>query len=227
MHNRPAFFSNQIDRFVGYARATHFGPTLLVCTAAFFLAFSQFSVRDSLEITLAIFCGQCTVGWSNDLIDQESDRLANRTNKPLVALKIFPNTLRTLIFTSLALAFLFSILGPLGIIGTTIHLLGIGSAMAYNLGLKRTIFSFVPYLISFGAMPWAIYKGNDKSPPFWLYSAFAFFTIAFHFLNVIKDMDSDREQSIFGLPQRLGTKKSAVIAGALFLCGTIDVVLLR
>jgi 4-hydroxybenzoate polyprenyltransferase len=227
MHNHPPFFSKRIDRFVGYAKATHFGPTLLVCTAAFFLAFSQFSVIDSLEITVAIFCGQCTVGWSNDLIDQESDRLANRMNKPLVALKIFPHTLRALIFMSLALAFLFSILGPLGVIGTNIHLLGIGSAMAYNLGLKRTIFSFLPYLISFGAMPWAIYKGNGKSPPLWLYSAFALFTIAFHFLNVIKDMDSDREQSIFGLPQRLGTKNSAVIAGALFLCGAIDVALLR
>jgi 4-hydroxybenzoate polyprenyltransferase len=226
MHNHPPFFSKRIDRFVGYAKATHFGPTLLVCTAAFFLAFSQFSLIDSLEITVAIFCGQCTVGWSNDLIDQESDRLANRTNKPLVALKIVPNTLRKFIFMSLALAFLFSILGPLGVIGTNIHLLGIGSAMAYNLGLKRTIFSFLPYLISFGAMPWAIYKGNGKSPPLWLYSAFALFTIAFHFLNVIKDMDSDREQSILGLPQRLGTKWSGIISGALFLFG-ISIILLR
>jgi len=227
MPNRPPFFSKWIDRFVGYANATHFGPTLLVCTATFFLAFSQFSVANSLEITLAIFCGQCTVGWSNDLIDQESDRLANRTNKPLVALKIVPNTLRKLIFMSLALAFLFSILGPLGVVGTMIHLLGIGSAMAYNFGLKRTLFSFLPYVISFGAMPWAIYKGKDRSPPLWLYSAFAIFTVAFHFINVIKDMDSDREQSILGLPQRLGTKKSAVIAGALFLCGAVDLVLLR
>jgi 4-hydroxybenzoate polyprenyltransferase len=75
-------------------------------------------------------------------------------------------------------------------------------------------------------MPWAIYKGKDRSPPLWLYSAFAIFTVAFHFINVIKDMDSDREQSILGLPQRLGTKWSGIISGALFLFG-ISIILLR
>ena len=227
MSNLKSPSSNWPHRFIGYIKATHFGPTLLVCAAAFFLAFSQFTLGNSLEITLAIFCGQCTVGWSNELIDQESDRLANRMNKPLVAMIIHATTLRNLTFLSLGLALLLSLVGPLGLIGSAFHILGIGSAMAYNFGIKRTAFSFLPYLISFGAMPWAIYKGNGKSPPLWLYSAFALFTIAFHFLNVIKDMDNDREQAIFGLPQRLGTKISAIIAGALFLCGAIDVVLFR
>jgi 4-hydroxybenzoate polyprenyltransferase len=97
--------------------------------------------------------------------------------------------------------------------------------MSYNLWLKRTVLSFLPYLISFGAMPWAIYCANSKIPPLWLYSAFAIFTIAFHFVNVIKDMESDRDQLIMGLPQRLGTKLSAVIAAILFVCGIIDVLL--
>jgi 1,4-dihydroxy-2-naphthoate octaprenyltransferase len=38
---------------------------------------------------------------------------------------------------------------------------------------------------------------------------------AAHFLNVIKDMDQDQASGIKGLPQRLGTKASVVIAMAL------------
>lgn len=209
-----------------YAKATHFGPTLLVCCTTLILALTQFSLPASLEIVFAILCGQCTVGWSNDLIDLESDRLANRMKKPLVAGNINAQLLSKLIFVALLLAIVFSFIGPLGITGGLIHLLGIGSAMAYNFWLKRTVFSFLPYLISFGAMPWAIYCAKNKIPPIWLYSAFAIFTVGFHFVNVIKDMDSDREQLIMGLPQRLGTKLSVAIATILFLCGT-TLVLMR
>ena len=85
--------------------------------------------------------------------------------------------------------------------------------------------SFLPYVISFGAMPWAVYRANYKSPPLWLYAGFAIFTVAFHFLNVIKDMEKDREQLIMGLPQRLGSKLSAVVAGVLIFCGCALIIL--
>ena len=213
------------EKIIGFGKATHFGPTILVCTTAFFLASTQFSTKGSLEVTLAIFFGQCTVGWSNDLIDLENDRSANRYNKPLVIGSIQAKTLNYLIFVSLILAIVFSIVGPLKLVGTIIHLLGIASAMAYNFGLKRTMISFLPYVISFGAMPWAVYRANYKSPPLWLYAGFAIFTVAFHFLNVIKDMEKDREQLIMGLPQRLGSKLSAVVAGVLIFCGCALIIL--
>ena len=98
-----------------------------------------------------------------------------------------------------------------------IHLIGIASASLYNLGLKSTLISVVPYAISFGLLPWAIYVAANKRVPPWIYLGFMLFACAFHFLNVVKDMESDRLLNIAGLPQRLG--KSGSLVAALLLVG--------
>ncbi|MEI6039714.1 MAG: hypothetical protein WCQ52_08505, partial [Actinomycetes bacterium] len=92
------------------------------------------------------------------------------------------------------------------------HMLGLASATLYNFGLKSTWISPLPYAISFGAMPWAIYLAVGKHPPTWLFVDFALVSMAFHFLNVIKDLEWDRSQSVMGLPQSVGTKWSYFIS---------------
>ena len=77
-------------------------------------------------------------------------------------------------------------------------MLGIGSATAYNYGLKATWFSPLPYAISFGALPWAIYLAAGKHPHVWLFAAFIIISVVFHFLNVIKDLEWDRSQLVRG-----------------------------
>jgi len=54
---------------------------------------------------------------------------------------------------------------------------------------------------------------------------FALFAVAFHFLNVLKDLDADLLQGIRGLPQRLGKRWSISIAIALGIAGVIDIAL--
>ncbi|MEJ0014388.1 MAG: UbiA family prenyltransferase [Actinomycetota bacterium] len=142
------------DKVIGLAKATHFGPLCLVVTISFILAMTQLSFTKSLEIALAIFAGQCVVGWSNDLIDYPRDKAANRLKKPLVQGVVTPQELEVGIAIALVAAILLSFLGPLGVKGGFLHMLGIGSATAYNFGVKATWFSPLPYAISFGAMPW-------------------------------------------------------------------------
>ena len=62
-------------------------------------------------------------------------------------------------------------------------------ATVYNFWAKATCFSPLPYAISFGAMPWAIYYAAHKNPPTWLFVDFILMSLAFHFLNVIKDLE--------------------------------------
>ena len=206
-----------IPKVLALVKATHFGPTLIVASATFILAQTEFSNAASFEITLAIVAGQCVVGWSNDLLDFPLDSSAARKNKPLVAGTISKESLAVAIPTALVLAILLSYFGPLGFKGTMIHLIGIASASLYNLGLKSTLISVVPYAISFGLLPWAIYVAANKRVPPWIYLGFMLFACAFHFLNVVKDMESDRLLNIAGLPQRLG--KSGSLVAALLLVG--------
>jgi heme o synthase len=117
-----------------------------------------------------------------------------------------------------------SLLSPLGVSGTAIHFIGLLSATAYNFKLKSTLLSVVPFMVSFGALPWAIYVAAGTTPPTWLVLAFVLFTSAFHFLNVLKDMDTDIEQDVMGLPQVLGRKKSIAMAVLLGVLGIVNVV---
>ncbi len=61
------------SRLIGMAKATHFGPTVLVVSISFILSITQLSAIKSFWIALAILAGQCVVGWTNDLLDHPLD----------------------------------------------------------------------------------------------------------------------------------------------------------
>jgi 4-hydroxybenzoate polyprenyltransferase len=197
---------------VGLLKASHFGPTMLVVSITYVLSRTQFSATDSLFIAFAVLLGQFVVGWSNDLIDFPRDKAAGRIKKPLVAGTITEKALRISLGIALPSALIVSLLSPLGVSGTAIHFIGLLSATAYNFKLKSTLLSVVPFMFSFGALPWAIYAAAGESPPSWMVLAFVLISSAFHFLNVIKDMDTDISQNVMGLPQVLGRKKSTIMA---------------
>ena len=195
-----------------FLRAAHFGPTVIVTATTFLLALSQYSLFDALRVAIAIFAGQLVVGWSNDFIDAPLDIAAQRTKKPIVSKEIDRDQLRKSIVVALVAALLLSLFSPLRITGTLIHFLGILSATIYNLKLKSTILSPLPYLVSFGSLPWAIYLSAGNHPPLWLFIDFMLISVAFHFFNVLKDFQWDIEQGILGLPQRLGRNASLIIS---------------
>lgn len=212
------------SRLIGMAKATHFGPTVLVVSISFILSITQLSAIKSFWIALAILAGQCVVGWTNDLLDHPLDAAAGRTKKPLVNEAVSRKQLQVGISTALTLAILLSFFGPLGIKGGLLHMLGLASATFYNFWAKSTWFSAVPYAVSFGALPWAVYSAAKKNPPAWLFVDFILVSLSFHFLNVIKDLEWDRTQEVMGLPQRLGKRWSSIVAGIFLLAAVIIVI---
>jgi 4-hydroxybenzoate polyprenyltransferase len=210
-----------------FLRAAHFGPTVIVTTASFLLSLSQYSIIDSLRVAIAIFAGQLVVGWSNDFIDAPLDIAAHRTKKPIVSKEINPEQLKGSIVFALVAAVLLSLFSPLGLTGTLIHFLGILSATFYNLKLKSTIISPLPYIVSFGALPWAIYLPTGDQPPLWLFIDFMLIAVAFHFFNVLKDFQWDINQGVLGLPQRLGRNASLVISISLVVSAVFVLIFLN
>ncbi len=210
-----------------FLRAAHFGPTIIVTTITFVLALSQFSPIEALRVAIAIFAGQLVVGWSNDLIDASLDIAAHRTKKPIVSKEINPEQLKGSIVFALVAAVLLSLFSPLGLTGTLIHFLGILSATLYNLKLKPTILSPLPYIVSFGALPWAIYLPTGDQPPLWLFIDFMLIAVAFHFFNVLKDFQWDINQGVLGLPQRLGRNASLVISISLVISAVLVLIFLN
>jgi 4-hydroxybenzoate polyprenyltransferase len=115
----------------------------------------------------------------------------------------------------------------LGLTGTLIHFLGILSATFYNLKLKSTILSPIPYIVSFGALPWAIYLPVGKQPPLWLFIDFMLIAVAFHFFNVLKDFQWDINQGVLGLPQRLGRNVSSIVSISLVISAVLVLIFLN
>ena len=118
-------------------------------------------------------------------------------------------------------SFIANLLGPLGIKGGLVYMLGIACGVVYNFHFKFSILSPLPYAIAFAALPSSVALSKDVTPPVWMWLGGALFGMAAHFINVIKDMEQDQVSGIQGLPQRLGTKKSIVVAVALIAVGSV------
>lgn len=195
-------------------RTSHLGPSLLVTLIAYLLALPLWQEGSSLLIALAVFAGQLSIGWTNDLVDAADDRVQHRSNKPIATGEIAASTVKRATYLSLVLCIILSLFGPLGIRGGMVHLLGVACGISYNFYFKRMWLSPLPYLIAFAALPSSIVLSKKSTAPLWLISAGAIFGIAAHFSNVVKDMEEDRVTGVLGMPQLLGTRVSLLITGS-------------
>jgi 4-hydroxybenzoate polyprenyltransferase len=194
----------------------------MVTLVSYLLALRCWWEGPSYVIAFTVFCGQLVVGWTNDLVDLPLDQKEGRTNKPMVDGKLSPSTVKRATWVVLVFVILFSLFGPMGIIGGLVHLLGVGSGVAYNFYFKSNRFSFLPYTISFAALPASITLSRNEVPQLWLLISGSCLGVAAHFANVVKDMERDRTAGIMGLPQILGSKKSTLLSGLLLFLVSIQ-----
>jgi 4-hydroxybenzoate polyprenyltransferase len=97
----------------------------------------------------------------------------------------------------------------------------------YNLGLKATVFSFVPYAIAFGVLP-AVATLSLPDPVWpapWAMIAGALFGVSAHLANVLPDLTDDVETGVRGLPHRLGARATAVACPVLLGAASLVILL--
>ena len=204
-----------------YARAAHFGPTMLISTISFLLAVQLWWEGPAYVIAFTVFLGQLLIGWSNDIYDYQDDLKHNRVNKPLVSGQLQIEDLKKATFILLPIALLANLLGPLGLKGGAVYLLGVGCGIAYNFYFKFRITSPLVYFIALAALPASIFYAVDKNPPLWVLASSSLLGVAFHFANVLKDLSADRDSKIGGLPQRVGKRVSILVIFILLIIVTV------
>jgi 4-hydroxybenzoate polyprenyltransferase len=201
-----------MNKVRGLLKASHFIPTLIVSSVAFAFGVHYWWEGPAYVIAFTVFTGQLVVGWSNDLYDLADDQRHQRKNKPLVSGLISESYLRKWLIFMVPFSFVANILGPLGFKGGLVYWLGIGCGVVYNFYFKFNVFSPLPYAVAFAAVPSCVAMSKSITPPLWMWLGGAILGCAAHFINVIKDMDQDRESAIRGLPQRIGKSGSIVVA---------------
>ncbi len=178
-----------------------------------------------LLVAGAVLTGQLSIGWLNDLLDRDRDRAAGRRDKPLATGAVPPRLVRFACAVAVVACVPLSLAS--GAAAGAAHLGGVAGGWAYDLGLKRTVLSFLPYAVSFGLLTAFLTLGlaGHPGPPWWLLTGGALLGTGAHFLNVVPDVADDLAAGIRGLPQRLGAARSAV-TGAVLLASAVVVVTL-
>ncbi len=216
-----------MKKLCAYATAAHFGPTMIVTSIAFIIALFLGPLTTALPIALTVFLGQLIIGWSNDIYDYQDDLKHHRTNKPLVAGTIAVAELTRATFIFIPIAIIANLIGPLGLKGGSVYLLGVGCGIAYNFHFKFSLLSPLPYAIACAALPACVFYGLERTPPLWILTTGSLLGVAFHFLNVLKDLSQDRESNISGLPQRMGKRYSLFTVFFLLILIFFTVIVLR
>ncbi|TWE11903.1 UbiA family prenyltransferase [Rudaeicoccus suwonensis] len=206
----------------GLLRACHPGPSLAVTglTALLTRATAGRGARVA-RVTVAVGLGQLLIGWTNDLVDERRDRQVGRTDKPVASGAVS----RPVVTSAAGLA-------GLGCVGMSlscgrrsalVHLTaGVGSGLAYDLGLKTTVGSVVPFAVAFGTLPAVVSLASPQPalPPWRVSTAAALLGIGAHLANALPDLTDDTATGVTSLPQRLGARRCTQLTAATLLGST-------
>jgi 4-hydroxybenzoate polyprenyltransferase len=191
--------------------------------AAGLSALAGLSVARGALVTAAVLAGQLSIGWSNDYLDAERDRAVHRVDKPVAAGAVAPRSAGAAAGIALVIAIALS--AALGWRAGTAALLIVACGWAYNLGLKATVLSWLPYALAFGALPAVATLAGDSSrmAPAWALAAGAALGVAAHFANVLPDLGDDAATGVRGLPHRLGARPTAAAGAVILLSASVSV----
>ncbi len=174
-----------------------------------------------VAVASAVMAGQLSVGWCNDYVDRDRDALVGRRDKPVARGDVSPESVRTAAIVALAAVPFLSLLS--GWRAAIVHCVAVALAWAYDLGLKATVLSVVPYAIAFGLLPVFVVLGLPGAPfpPWWAPLAGALLGAGAHFANALPDLADDLATGVRGLPQRLGAKVSQLLSIVLLLAASV------
>jgi len=200
------------------AMSCHPVPSVAVTAlCAGLVALAGLPTGRGLLVVGAVFTGQLSIGWSNDYLDAERDRVVHRSDKPVAAGTVAPRMAGVAATVALILTLVLS--ATLGWRGGVAALVIVLCGWLYNLRLKATVLSWLPYAIAFGTLPAVatLSASPPRWPPTWAITAGALLGFAAHLANVLPDLGDDVATGVHGLPHRLGARATALTAAAILV----------
>lgn len=201
-------------KIYAYIQLPHPWPVLVVLTAtAVFGWLASGGDPDPARYALLLagmFGGQLAIGALNEWRDRHADAAAKRW-KPIPAGLISPRAALSIAAAGLALMIVAGAL--LGGWELALLALGTGAGLAYDLALKRTPLSWLPYLVALPLLPTWCWLVMDRFEPrlLWLYPVGALLTLAIHLAQVLPDVHGDRLLGERGLAVALGPRRATAL----------------
>ncbi|MFN8198623.1 MAG: UbiA family prenyltransferase [Nakamurella multipartita] len=206
-------------------RAAHIGPALAVTILAAALAIAhRLPAGQAVLVVAAVLAGQLSIGWSNDLIDRSRDRSVGRADKPLATGALSVRLVTAACASAVVAAVVLSLL--CGLVAGLVHLVCVAAGWAYNLGLKRTVWSWVPYAVAFGGLTIFVSLAAPAAavPPLWQPTVGAMLGVGAHLVNALPDLADDEATGVRGLPHRLGARLTRLLSVVVLVAASVVVV---
>jgi 4-hydroxybenzoate polyprenyltransferase len=199
----------------GYLLLPHLAPVLVVelATAAFaVIAWGGLPPPHRLgPLLLAMLGGQLAIGATNELVDLPYDAVG-KPWKPLPSCDVSIRGARAMLAVGLIMLVAFG--SRFGALPFALLVLGTGLGIAYDLWFKRTVWSWLPYLLALPLLPIWVFASLGKPEPrlLLLYPLGALATVGVHFAQALPDVAIDRAAGLPTMTTRLGQRLTFVVA---------------
>ena len=199
----------------GYFQLPHLAPVLLVelATAAFaVIAAGGLPPAHRLgPLLLAMLGGQLAIGATNELVDLPYDTVG-KPWKPLPSGDVSIRGAQAMLAVGLIMLGAFG--SRFGALPFALLALGTGLGIAYDLWFKRTVWSWLPYLLALPLLPIWVFAALGKPEPrlLLLYPLGALATVGVHFAQALPDVAIDRAAGMRTATSRLGPRLTFVVA---------------
>lgn len=222
---RPQKFDLAHSQPVSLLRASH--PRQAILTAAVLAAGAAMSGRATNEVGLVfatVLVGQVVLGWHNDVVDAARDRSHDRHTKPVAMGWITPGDVWFAIICGVLLVVPLAVAsgsielasgGRLPVAGIS-YLIALVIGMTANAGLlRRTRFSFLPWMASFALYPaflayggWAG-EGSDTPPTILMTVLAALLGVGVHVLTSLPGLVDDNKDGVRTFPLAIALRTGA------------------
>jgi 4-hydroxybenzoate polyprenyltransferase len=203
----------------GVARVVHpFPITVVVVTSALLAAVLDGGPPGPCtwaRIIATVAASQIGVGALNDVADRHADRLF-QPEKPIPSGEVsVPRALVLAIGALLSTVLLAATFGPVSL---AVACLAVGGGVAYDLGLKGTVWSMACYLVGLlGLFAWLqVVTGNWYPALLLVYPGGACIIAAAHLANAAPDIEADASRGLTTPSVRLGPAGTVIAIYALY-----------
>jgi geranylgeranylglycerol-phosphate geranylgeranyltransferase len=225
VQGRPFFES----RAWAWFRLLHpFPSTLVTVATAVFAELAtggQAPLDRLLRLILSVACSQGAIGAANDIVDRDLDR-ETKPWKPIARGTIGIPAATTLTLVLIGVCLLCSATLSTG--AGLAALLGLSCGLAYDLWLKRSRWSWLPYGVALPTLPiwaWAA-MGRLPGRLLLVYPLGLLLGLALHLANTLPDLDGDRIFGVAGLAHGLGRGRSLLLCWSALILAQLGTLVL-
>jgi heme o synthase len=196
---------------IGWLLLVHPFPSIVVSMTGVALAVVAaprlLGPLEVLRLFALFLSSQFAIGAFNDFCDADLDRLA-KSHKPIPS-GVVPRTAAGILAIALVAVTLIlgASYGPLTLVFTALATL---AGLVYDYPLKRTSWSWLPYVLGVPLLPLWAWSAIGALPPaaVWVYPIGALLSLALHLANALPDAAGDQAGGSRGLVQVAGAERS-------------------